>query len=87
MTTGSHERVSTSETKPYRKNWEWDSVHWGTHCVDCYPGDCPVRVYVKDGKVVREEQSGTLVKGFQTSTPWVARRAHRGASRFTAPTV
>ncbi len=61
MTTGSHERVSTSETKPYRKNWEWDSVHWGTHCVDCYPGDCPVRVYVKDGKVVREEQSGTLV--------------------------
>ena len=47
-------------TDPYRKKWEWDSVHWGTHCVDCYPGDCPVRVYVKDGKVVREEQSGTI---------------------------
>ena len=44
----------------YRDKWEWDSVHWGTHCVDCYPGDCPVRIYVKDGKVVREEQSGTI---------------------------
>jgi DMSO reductase family type II enzyme molybdopterin subunit len=39
---------------------EWDAVYWGTHCVDCYPGACPVRVFVKDGKVVREEQSGTL---------------------------
>ena len=45
---------------PYRDRQEWDSVHWGTHCVDCYPGDCPIRVYVKDGKVVREEQSGTI---------------------------
>ncbi|GAB4321297.1 MAG: hypothetical protein Kow0010_01580 [Dehalococcoidia bacterium] len=44
----------------YRDLWEWDEVRWGTHCVDCYPGDCPVRVYVKNGKVVREEQSGTL---------------------------
>ncbi|MBK9342583.1 MAG: molybdopterin-dependent oxidoreductase [Dehalococcoidia bacterium] len=45
---------------PYRDRQEWDSVHWGTHCVDCYPGNCPIRVYVKDGKVVREEQSGTI---------------------------
>jgi complex iron-sulfur molybdoenzyme family reductase subunit alpha len=28
--------------------------------VDCYPGGCPWRVYVRDGKIVREEQSGTL---------------------------
>jgi DMSO reductase family type II enzyme molybdopterin subunit len=28
--------------------------------VDCYPAGCPLRVYVKDGKIVREEQSGTL---------------------------
>ncbi|MBF8286508.1 MAG: molybdopterin oxidoreductase, partial [Dehalococcoidia bacterium] len=32
---------------------------WGTHCVDCYPGNCPYRVYVKDGVVWREEQAGT----------------------------
>ncbi|MBK6318376.1 MAG: molybdopterin-dependent oxidoreductase [Dehalococcoidia bacterium] len=44
----------------YRENTTWDSVHWGTHCVDCYPGGCPMRVYVKDGVIVREEPSGTL---------------------------
>jgi DMSO reductase family type II enzyme molybdopterin subunit len=27
--------------------------------VDCYPGNCPYRVYVKDGVVWREEQAGT----------------------------
>ena len=54
------EPVLKNSFDAYREKWEWDSVHWGTHCVDCYPGDCPVRVYVKDGKVVREEQSGTI---------------------------
>jgi len=38
----------------------WNSVHWGTHCVDCYPGGCPMRVFVKDGVIVREEPAGTL---------------------------
>lgn len=32
----------------------------GTHCVDCYPGNCPYRVYVKDGVVAAEEQAGTM---------------------------
>jgi len=27
--------------------------------VDCYPGNCAFRVYVKDGRILREEQSGT----------------------------
>ena len=44
----------------YRKRWQWDEVHWGSHCVDCYPGCCPIRVYVKDGIVWREEQSGSF---------------------------
>jgi len=44
----------------YRDKWKWDDIHWGTHCVDCYPGDCPVRVYTRNGQVWREEQSGTL---------------------------
>src|SRR3989304_5794005 len=43
----------------YRRQWRWDKVAWGTHCVDCYPGNCPYRVYVKDGVVWREEQAGT----------------------------
>jgi DMSO reductase family type II enzyme molybdopterin subunit len=41
----------------YRKKWTWDKVAWGSHSVDCYPGGCPWRVYVRDGKVVREEQA------------------------------
>jgi DMSO reductase family type II enzyme molybdopterin subunit len=44
----------------YRGRLEWDSVTWATHCVDCYPGNCPYRVYVKDGVVVGEEQAGDM---------------------------
>ncbi|MCL4231306.1 MAG: molybdopterin-dependent oxidoreductase [Dehalococcoidia bacterium] len=54
------EREYTGWQDLYREKWKWDSVHWGTHCVDCYPGDCPVRVFVRNGQVWREEQSGTL---------------------------
>ncbi|MBE7519019.1 MAG: molybdopterin-dependent oxidoreductase [Thermoflexaceae bacterium] len=54
------EREYTGWQDLYRDKWKWDSVHWGTHCVDCYPGDCPVRVFVRGGQVWREEQSGTL---------------------------
>jgi DMSO reductase family type II enzyme molybdopterin subunit len=39
----------------YRQRLDFDEVFWGSHCVDCYPGSCPYHVYVKDGKVVREE--------------------------------
>jgi DMSO reductase family type II enzyme molybdopterin subunit len=46
----------------YRESWSWDSVAWGTHCVDCYPGNCPFKVYVKDGIVWREEQAGTFTQ-------------------------
>ncbi|MCB1695877.1 MAG: molybdopterin-dependent oxidoreductase [Halioglobus sp.] len=44
----------------YRDKWTWDKVTWGTHCVDCYPGNCPFRVFTKDGKIVREEQGSTF---------------------------
>ncbi len=44
----------------YRERWRWDSVAWGSHCVDCYPSNCPHRVFVRDGKVVREEQAGAF---------------------------
>ena len=43
----------------YRQSWRWDNVVWGTHCVDCYPGNCAYRVFVRDGRIVREEQGGT----------------------------
>src|SRR3989304_3682854 len=54
-----HRRTS-SWMDTYRDQWNWDEVRWGTHCVDCYPGNCPLRVYVRDGKVWREEQAGTF---------------------------
>jgi DMSO reductase family type II enzyme molybdopterin subunit len=44
----------------YRDKWKWDKVTWGSHAVDCYPGGCPWRVFVRDGKIIREEQSGSL---------------------------
>ncbi len=44
----------------YREKWTWDQVTWGGHAVDCYPGGCPWRVYVKNGRVIREEQAGDI---------------------------
>ncbi len=41
----------------HRKEWTWDKVTYGTHLVDCYPGNCLWRVYTKDGVVFREEQA------------------------------
>ena len=56
--------AATSERRDseqqYRHRWTWDSVTWGTHCVDCYPGNCPYKVYVSGGKIRREEPSGSF---------------------------
>jgi DMSO reductase family type II enzyme molybdopterin subunit len=56
-------RPSTENTAwadAYRDKWKWDKIAWGSHCVDCYPTNCTYRVYVRDGRVVREEPSGHL---------------------------
>ena len=42
----------------YRQKWTWDKIAWGSHCVDCYPSNCPHRVYVRNGRVMREEAAG-----------------------------
>ena len=44
----------------YRANFTFDDVKWGSHCIDCYPGNCPYRVYLRDGKIAFEEQAGIL---------------------------
>ncbi|RIK08629.1 MAG: hypothetical protein DCC49_08825 [Acidobacteria bacterium] len=46
--------------KEVAKKLDYDEVYWGSHCVDCYPGSCPYHVYVKDGKIIREEIAGTF---------------------------
>ncbi|MGB6895592.1 MAG: molybdopterin-dependent oxidoreductase [Dehalococcoidia bacterium] len=48
----------------YRDRWKWDKVFWGSHSVDCYPGNCPFRVYVRDGKVAHEEVAARF------TNPW-----------------
>ena len=43
----------------YRAQWTWDSVVKSTHIVNCwYQRGCAWDVFVKDGIVWREEQSG-----------------------------
>jgi DMSO reductase family type II enzyme molybdopterin subunit len=44
----------------YRERWDWDAVTWASHCIDCYPGNCPMRVYMKNGVVVREESAAVF---------------------------
>ncbi|RLC59511.1 MAG: ethylbenzene dehydrogenase [Chloroflexi bacterium] len=52
---------STKESSDrYRDRWRWDKTFWATHCVDCYPGNCPYKVFVRDGKVIAEEQAATF---------------------------
>ena len=69
----SSEHGSTEQR--YREQWRWDRVAPGTHCVDCYPGNCPMHVYVRDGRVVREEQAGTLAAVERGIPPCSRRRA------------
>ena len=78
----------------YRDRWKWDKVTWGSHAVDCYPGGCPFRVYVKDGKIVREEQAGTLPviqQGVPDMNPMGCQKGacwgyiHYGPDRVTQP--
>ncbi len=43
----------------YREQLRWDSVHRGTHLINCwYQSHCAWDVFVKDGIVFREEQAG-----------------------------
>lgn len=44
----------------YRDRFKFDRVAWGSHCIDCYPGNCPYRVYVRDGKIAFEEQAAVF---------------------------
>ena len=42
----------------YRDQWRWDKTARATHCVDCYPGNCPMQVYIRDGEVVARGAGG-----------------------------
>jgi DMSO reductase family type II enzyme molybdopterin subunit len=53
-------KVQGDWAEAYRRRWTWERVAWSSHNVDCYPSGCPLHAYVKDGKIVREEQAGSL---------------------------
>jgi DMSO reductase family type II enzyme molybdopterin subunit len=78
----------------YRSKWRWDKVTWGTHGVDCYPGGCAFRVYSRDGRIVREEQSGThrpIEQGIPDMNPMGCQKGacwshcHYSPDRVTTP--
>ena len=43
----------------YRRRWTYDQVLWASHCGNCI-ANCTYRLYMRDGKVLHEEQSGNL---------------------------
>ena len=63
----------------HRKEWTWDKMTWGTHLVDCYPGNCLWRVYSKDGVVFREEQAAKYPVVDPTGPDFNPRGCQKGA--------
>jgi DMSO reductase family type II enzyme molybdopterin subunit len=81
-------QVQGSWADAYRTKWQWDKVAWGSHAVDCYPGGCPWRVYVKDGQVIREEQSGTfpqIERGIPDMNPMGCQKGACWSQLLSAP--
>ena len=73
----------------YRRQIEWDDAKWVTHCVNCSPGNCPFRAYIKDGRVLREEQSGTLPQvepGVPDMNPMGCQKGAAWSRTLDAPT-
>jgi len=64
----------------HRDEWSWDKVTYGTHLVDCYPGNCSWRVYTRDGIVWREEQAGKYPIIDATGPDWNPRGCQKGCS-------
>jgi len=51
---------ATEERYRAKVQQEWERISFGTHCVNCIPASCVFYVFVKDGKVVREEVAGVI---------------------------
>ena len=63
----------------HRKEWTWDRMTFGTHLVDCYPGNCLWRVYTRDGVVLREEQAAIYPQVDPTGPDFNPRGCQKGA--------
>ena len=74
----------------YRSRYfiDWDSTARVTHCVDCFPGNCPLVAYVKDGEVVREEAAANLVTvedGVPDANPMVCQKGIAWSRQLDSP--
>ena len=64
----------------YRERWRWDKVVKGTHILNCwYQRNCSFNLYVKDGLVLREEQSGEYPRTNPSVPDFNPRGCHNGA--------
>jgi len=82
------ERLQGKWADRYRSKWKWDRVAWGSHSVDCYPGGCPWRVFVRNGRVVREEQAGQfrqIEPGVPDMNPMGCQKGACWSQHLTAP--
>lgn len=54
----------------YGDRWRYDRVLWASHCGNCI-ANCTYRLYLRDGKVLHEEQSGNLpgIEGIPDMNP------------------
>ena len=83
------EDVRSGEAR-YRARTEFDSVAWGSHCVDCFPSNCRYRVFVKDGRVVRGEVPNPRPdrpepKGFPDDSPRGCNKGAAWSAQLDAP--
>src|SRR3990170_981805 len=72
----------------YRDRWSWDKTVWSSHCVDCYPGNCPFKAYVRDGTLVWEEQAGayhTIEPGVPDMNPMGCQKGVGWSHTLRAP--
>jgi DMSO reductase family type II enzyme molybdopterin subunit len=54
------DRANRAWEESYREQWRWDKVGWVSHPNGCFPGQCLLRAYIKDGVPIREEQAGVF---------------------------
>ena len=72
----------------YRQRQQFDRATFGTHCVNCFPNDCPVYVFAKDGKVVFEEAAavlGTVEPGVPDMNPMICQKGLAWSLQMDSP--
>jgi DMSO reductase family type II enzyme molybdopterin subunit len=72
----------------YRQRQQFDRATFGTHCVNCFPNDCPVYVFAKDGKVVFEEAAavlGTVERGVPDMNPMICQKGLAWSRQMDSP--